>query len=289
MKQTLRYSRWLFVVLMACSLTSCKVKRPDTVLPDDKMEAVLYDYHIAKAMGEQVPYNESYKRILYVESVYKKHGITEAQFDTSMVWFARHPEALRDIYEKVNQRLKTEKEKIDDLIAKRDHKPKMSKPGDSIDVWAWQRTYRLTDMPLNSRIWFTLPSDTNFYDRDTLRWRMRFSREHGASLLDDTLYAPVMSLQVLYEGDSMRYDMQRIRKPGEYVLSVWADSLGKIKEVDGFVYYSRPQASSGGVWLIDGVKLMRYHARGDSSRLSFRPVRSNVPTLPLKAAVRENK
>lgn len=289
MKQTLRYSRWLFVVLMACSLTSCKVKRPDTVLPDDKMEAVLYDYHIAKAMGEQVPYNESYKRILYVESVYKKHGITEAQFDTSMVWFARHPEALRDIYEKVNQRLKTEKEKIDDLIAKRDHKPKMSKPGDSIDVWAWQRTYRLTGMPLNSRIWFTLPSDTNFYDRDTLRWRMRFSREHGASLLDDTLYAPVMSLQVLYEGDSMRYDMQRIRKPGEYVLSVWADSLGKIKEVDGFVYYSRPQASLGGVWLIDGVKLMRYHARGDSSRLSFRPVRSNVPTLPLKAAVRENK
>ena len=289
MKQTLRYSRWLFVVLMACSLTSCKVKRPDTVLSDDKMEAVLYDYHIAKAMGEQVPYNESYKRILYVESVYKKHGITEAQFDTSMVWFARHPEALRDIYEKVNQRLKTEKEKIDDLIAKRDHKPKMSKPGDSIDVWAWQRTYRLTGMPLNSRIWFTLPSDTNFYDRDTLRWRMRFSREHGASLLDDTLYAPVMSLQVLYEGDSMRYDMQRIRKPGEYVLSVWADSLGKIKEVGGFVYYSRPQASSGGVWLIDGVKLMRYHARGDSSRLSFRPVRSNVPTLPLKAAVRENK
>lgn len=289
MKQTLRYSRWLFVVLMACSLTSCKVKRPDTVLSDDKMEAVLYDYHIAKAMGEQVPYNESYKRILYVESVYKKHGITEAQFDTSMVWFARHPEALRDIYEKVNQRLKTEKEKIDDLIAKRDHKPKMSKPGDSIDVWAWQRTYRLTGMPLNSRIWFTLPSDTNFYDRDTLRWSMRFGREHGAPLLDDTLYALVMSLQVLYEGDSMRYDMQRIRKPGEYVLSVWADSLGKIKEVDGFVYYSRPQASSGGVWLIDGVKLMRYHAQGDSSRLSFRPVRSNVPTLPLKAAVRENK
>ena len=289
MKQTLRYSRWLFVVLMACSLTSCKVKRPDTVLPDDKMEAVLYDYHIAKAMGEQVPYNESYKRILYVESVYKKHGITEAQFDTYMVWFARHPEALRDIYEKVNQRLKTEKEKIDDLIAKRDHKPKISKPGDSIDVWAWQRTYRLTGMPLNSRIWFTLPSDTNFYDRDTLRWSMRFSREHGAPLLDDTLYAPVMSLQVLYEGDSMRYDMQRIRKPGEYVLSVWADSLGKIKEVDGFVYYSRPQTSSGGVWLIDGVKLMRYHAQGDCSRLSFRPVRSNVPTLPLKAAVRENK
>ena len=46
---------------------------------------VLYDYHIAKAMGEEVPYNESYKRVLYIESVFKKYGITQADFDSSMV------------------------------------------------------------------------------------------------------------------------------------------------------------------------------------------------------------
>ena len=41
-------------------LTSCKVKRPDTILSDAQMEAVLYDYHIAKVMGEQLPYNENF-------------------------------------------------------------------------------------------------------------------------------------------------------------------------------------------------------------------------------------
>lgn len=61
--------QWCSVVLLAFSLTACKVKRPETVLPDAKMENVLYDYHIAKAMGEEVPYNESYKRVLYIESV----------------------------------------------------------------------------------------------------------------------------------------------------------------------------------------------------------------------------
>lgn len=45
-------------------------------------------------MGEEVPYSESYKRVLYIESVYRKHGITQADFDTSMVWYARHPDAL---------------------------------------------------------------------------------------------------------------------------------------------------------------------------------------------------
>ena len=67
--------QWCSVVLLVFSLTACKVKRPETVLPDAKMENVLYDYHIAKAMGEEVPYNESYKRVLYIESVFKKMAL----------------------------------------------------------------------------------------------------------------------------------------------------------------------------------------------------------------------
>lgn len=287
MRQAQVYINWLSVAMFVLCLTSCKVKRPDTVLSDAKMEAVLYDYHIAKAMGEQLPYNESYKRVLYVESVYKKHGITEAQFDSSMVWFSRYPEALRDVYEKVNKRLKTEKEKIDDLIAKRDNKPKTSQPGDSVDVWAWQRIYRLSGMPLNNRISFTLPSDTNFYNRDTLRWCLRFRSEQKMKSWADTLYAPVMSLQVSYEQDSVRYDILRVKRPGVYTLSVWADSLGKIKEVNGFVYYSHPQTSAD-VWLIDQVSLMRYHAEGDT--VSSSPLLRNkaLPFSP-QPVVRKNK
>ena len=116
--------QWCSVVLLVFSLTACKVKRPETVLPDAKMENVLYDYHIAKAMGEEVPYNESYKRVLYIESVFKKYGITQADFDSSMVWFARNPEVLTKIYEKVNVRLKAERDGINHLIALRDNKPK---------------------------------------------------------------------------------------------------------------------------------------------------------------------
>ena len=108
--------QWCSVVLLVFSLTACKVKRPETVLPDAKMENVLYDYHIAKAMGEEVPYNESYKRVLYIESVFKKYGITQADFDSSMFWFARNPEVLTKIYEKVNVRLKAERDGINHLM-----------------------------------------------------------------------------------------------------------------------------------------------------------------------------
>lgn len=247
--------QWYSIALLAFCLTACQVKRPKDVLPDAKMENVLYDYHIAKAMGEEVPYNESYKRLLYVESVYKKYGITQAVFDSSMVWYARNPEILTKVYEKVNLRLKAERDGINHLIAMRDNKPKESLSGDSIDVWAWQRIYQLTGMPLDNKITFTLPSDTNFKDRDTLRWSVRFRFRNG---MPDSLHAPLMAMQILYDNDSIISSSQKVKKAGLKTISLSADSIGKIKEVRGFIYY--PVQKSSKSLLVDRISLMRYHA-----------------------------
>ena len=274
--------QWCSVVLLAFSLTACKVKRPETVLPDAKMENVLYDYHIAKAMGEEVPYNESYKRVLYIESVFKKYGITQADFDSSMVWFARNPEVLTKIYEKVNVRLKAERDGINHLIALRDNKPKESLPGDSIDVWIWQHIYQLTGMPLDNKITFTLPSDTNFHDRDTLRWSARFRFHNGAPdriryELEDIAGIRIMcqfvddidtvvellrgrrDMQILYEkNDSVISAIRKVQGTGVETLTLFADTLGEIKEIRGFIYY--PQQETPQPLLADRISLMRYHA-----------------------------
>lgn len=247
--------QWYCIALLAFCLTACQVKRPKDVLPDAKMENVLYDYHIAKAMGEEVSYNESYKRLLYIESVYKKYGITQAVFDSSMVWYARNPEILTKVYEKVNLRLKAERDGINHLIAMRDNKPKESLSGDSIDVWAWQRIYQLTGMPLDNKITFTLPSDTNFKDRDTLRWSVRFRFRNG---MPDSLHAPLMAMQILYDNDSIISSSQKVKKAGLKTISLSADSIGKIKEVRGFIYY--PVQKSSKSLLVDRISLMRYHA-----------------------------
>lgn len=255
---------WYGIAFLAFSLAACQVKRPDGVMPDAKMEKVLYDYHIAKAMGEDIPYNESYKRLLYIESVFKKYGITQADFDSSMVWYTRNPEVLAKVYEKVNLRLKSERNGINHLIALRDDKPEESLPGDSIDVWFGSKIYRLTGMPLNNKLTFSLPSDTNFYNRDTLRWSVRF---HFNKHIPDSLHAPLMAMQVLYEKDSIVSDMKKVYQNGFETLSVSADTLGKIKEVRGFIYY--PKQESPQVLLASGVSLMRYHAK-DSLAVSLK-------------------
>ena len=253
--------QWISISFLAFCFTACQVKRPEAVLSDAKMENILYDYHIAKAMGEEVPYSEGYKKVLYIESVFKKHGITRAVFDSSMVWFTRNPEGLAKVYEKVNTRLKEEQDGINRLIAMRDNKPKESLPGDSIDVWVWQRIYQLTGMPMDNKVTFVLPSDTNFKERDTLQWNVRFLF-HDDRI--DSMYAPVMPMQIVYKNDSILSDIKKVYNAGMKTISLQSDTLGEIKEVRGAIYY--PSLQSGSSLLADRISLMRYHA---TDTLSF--------------------
>ena len=250
-----------FLGALIGALAACDVERPDTVLSDTVMENVLYDYHIAKALGEQENRGENYKRVLYVDYVYQKHGITEAQFDSSMVWFSRHPDVLGEVYKKVTDRLRAEEANVEWLVALREHKPLTSQAGDSVDIWAWQPVYQLSGMPMDNRVTFTFPSDSNFKARDTLRWSVRFA--FAASDMCDSLHAPVMALQMRFANDSVIGDYVQVREEGRQMLTLTSDTLGDIKEVSGFVYY--PRQDSVRPLVLDGISLMRYHARGVDS------------------------
>lgn len=251
-----KYNLFCFILALL-TLSGCKVKRPKEVIPETTMEQLLYDYHIAKAMGDGLPYNENYKKVLYVEDVFQKYGTTEAVFDSSLVWYTRNTNILSKIYVKVNERLKADLDQVKRLIAIRDNKPVMSDAGDSIDVWFLERIYNLTGYPLNNKISFNLPSDNNFLGRDTLSWKMRY---HFLGHEPDSSNAPLMAMHIVYENDSIISAMKRILKSGMDTLRLQSDTLGNIKEIKGFVYYNSPNDSTGSLW-IDRVSLMRYHSK----------------------------
>jgi hypothetical protein len=251
-----KYAWWCLLVLIL-TVSGCKVKHPKKVLSETRMENLLYDYHIAKAMSENLPYNENYKRALYIDYVFQKHGTTEEIFDSSMVWYTRHVDILSKIYEKVNVRLKAEQEKIDRLIALRDKKPMTSASGDSIDVWAERRVYYLSGYPLNNKMTFVLPSDKNFEKRDSLSWEVHY-RFFGNVI--DSVDVAVMSMQMVYTNDSTISVTKHILKSGKDFIGLKSDSYGDIKEIKGFIYFSKEDTLEKGL-LLNDVVLMRYHAK----------------------------
>lgn len=256
-KSVRKYGFW---ALLAVVMVACKVERPGYVLSDGVMEKVLYDYHIAKAMGENLDYNEQYKRTLYLNAVFKKHNITQAQFDTTMAWYARHPEVVNEVYDIVRERLMASRENYNHLVSLRDGKPTRSKAGDSIDVWIWDRIHMLSGMPLDNKLTFTLPSDDNFQANDTIKWTVGFKFLSEQSV--DTTKRPIMAMQVAYAKDTIISALCRVDSSQVAQFVLQADTLGDIKELRGFIYYPTNQPKH--TLLIDSVSLMRYHQTNDS-------------------------
>lgn len=251
-----RWGRGWWVALWAVGiLTSCEVKRPKEVLDDATMEAVLHDYHIAKVMADELTGNETYRRVLYRDGVFCKHGITEAQFDSSMVWFARHPEIIAKLYEKVNKRLKSERDAVNHLIAIRDNQPKSLPSGDSVEVWRGITPLWLTGRPLANRLLLELTTDTTFHLRDSLTWRVHAvyrGKETG-----DSLSRAVMALSLRFKNDSVVSVWQPMTDTCVHALALAADSAWEIKSVHGSIYM--PSQVRQRVLRVDTASLMRYH------------------------------
>ncbi len=97
-------------MLLALCLVGCA--RPDDVMRAGKMEDVLYDLHIAEGIIYARGYAYGHDSLVakYYESVLAKHGITQAEFDSSLVWYTDHPLRFNKIYPKVIARLEADQQ-----------------------------------------------------------------------------------------------------------------------------------------------------------------------------------
>ena len=83
---------------------SCETKVPAGIISSSDMVDVLYDYHLAQAMAAQASDSSAYRYRVYTQAVLQKYGLTQAEFDSSMVWYTRHADYLYDVYKQVDQR-----------------------------------------------------------------------------------------------------------------------------------------------------------------------------------------
>ena len=95
------------------TLAGCKVEIPEGVILPDKMENILYDYHLAQAITANQS-SSSYEKKLPINYVLEKHGVTKAVFDSSLVWYTRYPKQMLRIYSNLESRLKDEIEILGD-------------------------------------------------------------------------------------------------------------------------------------------------------------------------------
>ena len=84
--------------------------RPHNVLSNREMRDLLYDLHRVDGAMQVAGYNYGHNEELasYYQSVLNKHGVTQAQFDSSLVWYTDNPQIFNKIYPNVIERLQAD-------------------------------------------------------------------------------------------------------------------------------------------------------------------------------------
>lgn len=241
---------WLLIIFLSI-LASCGKQIPGNVLSPKEMENVLYDYHLAMAMFTHDYNMENHQKSAIKNYVFKKHEITSAEFDSSMVWYTREALELCAIYERLEKRFKREHNHTESLLASRDgEKSMITSYGDTVDIWRKKDIYWLSGSLLNKQVAFEFMADSNFHVKDAFRWNMDLHFFSEGSVL--------LGMNVVYDNDSVIAETREISKSGNQCIYLNTDSAYRIRQMNGFIRVVDDSTKNPKI-LINNISLMRYH------------------------------
>ena len=252
----------IVLFLLSMTLFSCKVEIPDSVLPPEKMEAILYDYHLTASMTTMYA-SVSYKEKLMYTYVYDKHGVTKEEFDSSLVWYNRYPKHIKEIYANLETRLQQE---VDVLTANQvqdydgvslaiaDLAPAVA------ELWTGHPVKLLSTTPLSNRIMFgfDVPKDTTFVIGDSMVFS--FNAEFIPSLEQGAEREAYASIVLEYDNDTSYHAAGiSVKEPGAYSLTVPRNFENRMKSMSGYIYYYDNDTALVTSLLLSNISLKRFH------------------------------
>ncbi len=253
MKRALPLVLLLLILFAACD------DHPQNVLSRGKMEDVLYDYHIMQGIVNDLPAEErEAKGQDYMNAVFEKHGITEAQFDSSIVYYNRHTKDLHKIYSNLKERYTAVNEEIQLVNGNNDMMAIFSTGGDTTNLWNSAKLLTLRNKELLNKESFTIHADTSFRRRDQFILTLSpvFIKERREDY-DINLH---VGLSVLYASGKHIGTTRVINNDGTQQLTLQISYDEDIKSITGFFYY-KGKKESRNLCLIDNISLIRMHEK----------------------------
>lgn len=249
------------VMALLFSVSSCKPSLPSGVLSKGKMTDILYDYHLALAMAHMDDNGDKGQSLAYREAVLRKHDVTSAEFDSSMVYYMRHTELLEDVYKDLTDRYNNEITAMGGSAKEGGEFANLSATGDTANVWNLATSMVFMPVqPFNSTS-FDIKVDSTFHKGDRLM--LDFDAQF---IYQDGMRNGVAMLAVQFGNDSIAQRTIMIQSTQHYSVELSdADSLG-IKSVKGYFMLMNDDNGTGvssqttlKLMFLEHIKLIRMH------------------------------
>lgn len=258
-RNNILYTLLLFLI----TISSCK--KNEYVLSDSKMENILYDLYIGEAVIDNHNSgmrSEQFKRDYYL-SVLARNGVTEEQYDSSLVYYGQNIDDYYKIYDKVVSRLEKEEVKFERLAAAEQNATK-SATGDSVDIWNGERHFAI--LPFGHiQIIRNIPTDENFKPGDS------FFVNFAINVFPDKLIieSPKAYLTIGYVDGTVQTKSIAIDRVGDFDLSITGDSA---KAISRITYYALPnsQANQSFTPVIGKMNSFIRKHKSESSEVKFK-------------------
>lgn len=257
----MKYSvAWLLGFLSLTLVVGCKPGIPSEYLSPGEMEDILYDYHIARAMNSNDYQNgDTLTTHVYKLAVLKKYGVSEADYDSSLVYYTRHSTLLRDIYERLAKRLSNDALALGASASEVNQYTALSNTGDTANVWTGDHSFILSQQSGFNVYSFTVVADTAFKpgDRLVLGFNTQF-------IYQDGMRDAVALMAVTFNNDSVTSRMTRMSSDNLYKLDISDTERLGIKKITGYFVLNRNQNNDSQTTLkllhVDRLSLIRMHA-----------------------------
>lgn len=105
-----RTIRNIFVLVLSALFLTFAGCRPKGILHSWEMRKIMVDLHKTDATLQIANLQSGYAeaRTIYYAQVLEAHGTTQAEFDSSLVWYTAHPALFDKIYPRVLKQLERE-------------------------------------------------------------------------------------------------------------------------------------------------------------------------------------
>ena len=278
----MRPSRWHILLVALLVLMACN-KVPRGIIKESDMVDLLVDLHKADAYVDNYPtqFPSDSTRMMLKQSVFMKHGVTQADFDTSLVWYAHNMEVYTDVYRRVIDKLKSDLDRASNDRTKtteKDHnndvliagKPYHTIDGDTADLWTMPREWMLTQ-GLNSGF-IPFDYDTDRGSRLGDCYELKFKTIKGKEKISSFI-------AVDYSDGGTAYLNHNYSSKNWNFLSLQSDSTRSVRRIYGYFYY---KLSPGDVAYIDSVQLLRTHI--NTANYAFRVSAQSIAERNVKRA-----
>ena len=264
----------LLSLMTVLALVSCG-RTPGGVLSINEMADLIADLQLADAYIEahSSDFDNDSTMLVIKQSVFKKHGITQEDYDSSMVWYAHNMEDYIKAYDKAVGMLKQRYDKLDkggndqpeDIMAgptgapthdatprhapaaKHMKRLKTDINGDSADLWQGQRSYTLMQGARRGFITFDVFPDANKQPGD--RYQLAYKLLRGGNEFK-------VCLSVDYTDGATSQLARGTNSDGWVTIDVQSDTARQVRRIYGYVSYD---IKRGHMATVDSLSLMRTH------------------------------